>query len=199
VERNPDGLFLDLGCGLRKVVYENCLYLEVYPSICADLIVAPDCTYPIKSSVLDGVGCFAVLEHTRKPWLVVEEIARMLKPGGRVYVDWPFLQPVHGFPSHYYNATREGLRAIFQDNGFKIDTLATFPFQTPDYTINWILSKFMRDLSNSERREKLLAMTVRELIEEPPGGECWRKILSTLPDEMLSEFACGNSLIGTKV
>jgi len=74
LEANPDKNYMDIGCGLRSTVYENCLYVEVYPSVTADVVVAPDCFYPIKSNSLDGIGCFAVLEHVTKPWEVVVEI-----------------------------------------------------------------------------------------------------------------------------
>ena len=117
---NPDKFYMDLGCGFRDKTFHNCLYLEVYNSRTADLIVEPNCLYPIRSGSLDGIGCFAVLEHTRKPWQVVGEMRRMLKPGGMVFIDWPFLQPVHGYPSHFFNATREGLRSVFEDNGFDV-------------------------------------------------------------------------------
>ncbi|WP_231639372.1 class I SAM-dependent methyltransferase [Sphingomonas profundi] len=113
MEDNPDRRYIDIGCGRRNYSQPNCLYLEVYPSLSADIIMQPACTYPIRSGSLDGIGCFAVLEHVTEPWRVAEEFRRMLKPGGKLFVDWPFLQPVHGYPSHYYNATREGLRRMF--------------------------------------------------------------------------------------
>jgi SAM-dependent methyltransferase len=163
IASNPGKLYLDLGSGLRRQVFENCLYVEVYPSLTADLIVAPTCTYPIKSGSLDGVGSFAVLEHVRQPWVVVQEIHRMLKPGGRVYIDWPFLQPVHGFPSHYFNATREGLRTIFEDVGINISEVVTMPHQMPDYTVDWAFGKFIRGLPE-KHRDKIMAMTVEELL-----------------------------------
>jgi SAM-dependent methyltransferase len=197
VDHRPDLLYVDLGCGFRKLNRENCLYVEVYPSLTADLIVEPTCEYPIKSASVDGVGCFAVLEHTRKPWLVVSEICRILKPGGRVFIDWPFLVPIHGFPSHFFNATREGLRSAFSDNGIEIERLVTFPFQAPDHTISWILGKFYRDLPEA-KKELLGSMTVKQLAEMPPESDFWRHILDGLPDGMIAEFSSGNSLIGTK-
>ena len=153
LETNPDQLYLDIGCGFRNIVYPNCLYLEVYPSRTADILVAPTCLYPIKSSSLDGIGCFAVLEHTRKPWLVVQEIQRMLKPGGRAFIDWPFLQPVHGFPSHFFNATREGLCSLFEDSGFSIEYSGTGPHQTPAYTVQWILREMLAQLPEGCAKE----------------------------------------------
>ena len=196
IAANPDKRYLDLGCGFRSQLYPNCLYVEVYPSLTADVIVPPTCSYPLRSECFDGIGCFAVLEHVTEPWAVVAEIHRMLRPGGRCFIDWPFLQPVHGYPSHYYNATRHGLERIFADK-FDIEACRTEPFQTPDFTISWVLGKFVRELP-VKKQDLIKGMTVGDLIVQPPNGEFWRAILHGLPDQLVSEFACGNTLIATK-
>jgi SAM-dependent methyltransferase len=196
LEANPDKNYMDIGCGLRSRVYENCLYVEVYPSVTADVVVAPDCSYPIKSNSLDGIGCFAVLEHVTKPWEMVVEIERMLKPGGVCFVDWPFLQPLHGYPSHYFNATRQGLELLFSE-GFDILQLRTERSQTPDHAIQWLLGKFVRDLPE-KKRKMVMEMSLAAFLEAPPGGDFWANILDGLPDETISEFACGNTLIARK-
>jgi SAM-dependent methyltransferase len=195
---NPDRLYLDIGCGLRTQVSGNCLYLEVYPSRTADIVVEPSCEYPIKSSSIDGIGCFAVLEHTRKPWLVAQEIHRILKPGGKAFIDWPFLQPVHGYPSHYFNATREGLRSVFLDQGFDIERCETGAHQTPAYTVNWILREMLNRLPEGAAKQELRGMTIGELSAVDPRSEFWLRIMDQLPDAALSEFACGNWLLATK-
>jgi len=197
MQANPSNLYLDLGCGLRDKVLPNCLYLEVYPSLTADVIVGTDCTYPIRTGSLDGIGCFAVLEHTQKPWLVAEEMHRMLKPGGSIFVEWPFLQPLHGYPSHFFNATREGLRSVFSE-GFEVSMCTTLPSHGPDWTIDWVLGEFSRRLPE-EKRQRLLAMTVGDLLTHRAQSPFWQDLLQGLPDDVLSEFACGNSLIARKL
>lgn len=194
VASNPEKLFLDLGCGLRRRLFDNCLYLEVYPSITADLIVPPTCEYPIKDAMLDGIGCFSVLEHTRKPWLVVQEMRRMLKPGGKVWIDWPFLQPLHGYPSHFFNATREGVRSVFEDSGFIVNELGTGDHEAPDNTISWVLGGFIRALPEWER-ERLLEMRVGDLLARAPRTPFWQHLLSRVDDNVRSTFSCGNYLV----
>ena len=179
----PDELFLDLGCGYREITYDNCLYIEVYPSRSADLIVEPNCLYPIKSGSLRAIGCFAVLEHTRKPWLVVQEMQRMLKPGGQVFIDWPFLQPVHGYPSHFFNATREGLTSVFEDAGFATDMAYTGIHQTAAYTIQWILGRFAHHLKDPELRHEFAQMTVSDLVAMSQQDPLWWKFLNGLPPD----------------
>lgn len=198
IKANPDKLYMDLGCGRREEKFDNCLYLEVYPSVSADVVVEPDCLYPIRTGSLDGIGCFAVLEHCRKPWQVVAEMKRMLKPGGRVFIDWPFLQPVHGFPSHFFNATREGLRTVFADQGFEVDVCTTGAHETAAYTVRWVMGVFAHRLPEGPLRDEFESLTVKELVEMDVQGERWWRFLNALSPEAFSELACGNYLIGTK-
>lgn len=197
-DSNPSGLFVDIGAGLRQVMRKNVLYLEVYPSAIADLIVSPSSPYPIKDNSVDGVGCFAVLEHVRRPWEVILEIKRILKPGGKVFIDWPFLQPVHGYPSHYFNATRQGLISLFSDSGFFVEKAETYPFQGPDHTVTWILSRLVKSISDDAVRTKFQNMTGKDLIDAEVGNEFWLEVLGKIPSEGIEELACGNCLIGSK-
>ena len=197
VASNPDKHYLDLGCGLRQRVFDNCLYVEVYPSVTADLVVPATCVYPIADATFDGIGCFAVLEHTRKPWLVVQEIFRMLKPGGKVWIDWPFLQPIHGYPSHFFNATREGLTSIFEDSGFTVESAETMDHQGPDHTISWILNDFMQALPDSAR-ERFGKMSVADLLAQAPRTAFWQSFTGAIDDTARSTIACGNVLVASK-
>ena len=198
VDLNPNGLFLDIGSGLRKFIRNNVLYTEVYNSITADVVLSDQSyNYPFVSNSFDGVGCFAVLEHVRRPWELVKEIQRILKPGGKVFVDWPFLQPFHGYPSHYFNATSEGLRSIFQDNNFEISMVKSHSFQGPNHTITWILNEFFNSL-NFDLKKKILDMKLSKFIELKPNSPEWIEIISQIDEKSYDRIACGNCLIGKK-
>ena len=198
VARHPDRLFLDVGCGRRSRTYDNCLYLDVYPSPSADLVMAPACRYPIADGSLDGIGCFAVLEHVTEPWTAAAEFRRMLKPGGQVFIDYPFLVPVHGYPSHYYNATREGLRRLF-DTGFEDVSITTRDNQTPDHALSWQLNDLIRAIGDDGLRSEMLGMTVGDLAAQAPGSSFWTRITQALPDVTRSRLAAGNTLIARRM
>lgn len=70
---------------------------------------------PIKSGVLDGIVCNAVLEHCKHPWDVASEFRKALRPGGYLFAETPFLQPVHAYPADYFRFTVDGLRSLFCD------------------------------------------------------------------------------------
>lgn len=197
VRRHPDRLFLDVGCGRRSRTYDNCLYLDVYPSPSADLVMAPACRYPIADATLDGIGCFAVLEHVTEPWRAAAEFRRMLKPGGQVFIDYPFLVPVHGYPSHYYNATREGLRRLF-DEGFEEVAITTRDNQTPDHALMWQLNDLLAAITDEEVRATMLGMSVAQLAGEQAGSPFWARVMGALPEEARIRLAAGNTLIARR-
>ena len=194
---HPDGLYADIGAGLRDVIFENCLNVEVYPSLTTDVVIEPTGMLPFKTASLNGIGCFAVLEHVRQPWKMAADIARVVKPGGKVFIVWPFLQPTHGYPSHYYNATREGLRALFEPH-FQISTLTTRANDGPDFTVQWILSWLLGAIGDPALRAQFAAKTIGEISAELPQSPLWKSILKTLDDRTIEKLSCGNFLAGVR-
>lgn len=63
----------------------------------------------------DYVICTEVLEHTLQPFNAVNEIKRILKPGGCVFVSVPFNFRIHGPLPDCWRFTEHGLRALFGD------------------------------------------------------------------------------------
>ena len=72
---------------------------------------------PLADAAVDGVVVQAVLEHVLDPWRVAAEIHRVLRPGGLVYADTPFLQPVHEGPYDFTRFTESGHRWLFRGFG----------------------------------------------------------------------------------
>jgi uncharacterized protein YbaR (Trm112 family) len=70
---------------------------------------------PFLDNSLSVIASQAVLEHVPNPWLTVNEMYRVLKPGGYLYAEVPGVVPYHGFPAHYQNFTREGLKELFHE------------------------------------------------------------------------------------
>lgn len=61
----------------------------------------------------DVVYCTAVFEHLAMPWVVAEEIAKVLKVGGLVFVETHFSYSSHERPWHFFQFSDMGLRALF--------------------------------------------------------------------------------------
>jgi glycosyltransferase involved in cell wall biosynthesis/SAM-dependent methyltransferase len=71
-------------------------------------------TLPFADGAFDGVVCQAVLEHVADPARVVAEIHRVLKPGGLVYSEIPFMQQVHEGAYDFTRFTYNGHRRLFR-------------------------------------------------------------------------------------
>lgn len=63
----------------------------------------------------DLIFASAVFEHLHMPWIVAEEITKLLKIGGHVFVETHFSYIAHERPWNFYQFSDMGLRALFND------------------------------------------------------------------------------------
>lgn len=101
-------LALDLRAGDAKWDYSAL-------DLCGDLQ-----QIPLRSGSVDRILCMVVLEHTRNPRGVLEEFARVLKPGGLLQMVVPFLWEEHQAPHDYFRFTRYGARLLFDSLPFAV-------------------------------------------------------------------------------
>ena len=75
--------------------------------------VAADAEHlPFPDNLFQRVECDAVLEHVRNPDRVMEEIRRVVAPGGYVHLVTPFCHPFHEYPKDYRRFTLDGLKEM---------------------------------------------------------------------------------------
>jgi SAM-dependent methyltransferase len=86
-------------------------------------------TYRMKSEyeieapagTFDIVVSGQVIEHVRKPWLWLRELARVCKPGGLVLTVNPVSWPYHEAPIDCWRIYPEGMRALCEDAGLTVE------------------------------------------------------------------------------
>ncbi len=161
IDSSPDGFVLDCGAGSRGDYLPNVVNFEIvdYPS--TDVRGVAE-ALPFRDAVFDGVLCLNVLEHVKDPFQAARELARVMKPGARLYCVVPFLQPLHAYPHHYYNMTAEGLRNLFAGH-LEIERQEVPASGLPVWTLTWFLGRWVNGLP-PEAREQFMQMRVGELI-----------------------------------
>jgi len=114
---------IEPGEGFRRFAHEQ-LHLEIGGCVLAD--VPPQPRY-------DFVLLVHVLEHVNSPTRALQHIRRILKPGGRLYVEVPNLEAPHAAPrklfhyAHIYNFTQTALGTTARAGGFTVDEILSDP------------------------------------------------------------------------
>lgn len=165
INSNQNGIILDFGAGKRPTYYDNVLNFEIVPYQTTDVRGVGE-ELPFKSNSFDGIICIAVLEHVKDPFSCAKEIARVLKPGGKLICSVPFLQPLHGYPHHYYNMTHQGLKNLFEDS-LSIEEIFVPKSTLPIWSLTWILKSWSEGLIDSTIKKDFLNMKVGDLINSP--------------------------------
>ncbi|TSC80451.1 MAG: type 11 methyltransferase [Candidatus Peregrinibacteria bacterium Gr01-1014_25] len=108
-----DALVLNVGSGVHRYT-TTMVNLDMYPYSGVD-VVADATALPFPDNTFDGALCECLLEHVTRPELVVREILRVLKPGGRVYITVPFVYAFHACPHDYYRWSIMGVRELCRE------------------------------------------------------------------------------------
>jgi SAM-dependent methyltransferase len=124
------GTVLDIGAGDQWIAArlpDTARYVALdYPATGRDMYAAtPDvfadaAALPLPDASMDGVVCLEVLEHVPDPARVIQEIARVLKPGACAWLSMPFLYPVHDAPFDFQRYTEHGLRRDIARAGLEL-------------------------------------------------------------------------------
>ncbi len=73
---------------------------------------------PFADASFDSLMSTQVLEHVLDPRLALVNMARVLKPGGRIVLTAPGTWPAHEVPYDFTRFTRWGLETMFEAAGF---------------------------------------------------------------------------------
>lgn len=194
IEEFESGMVLDCGAGLRNEYLSNVINYEIVPYSTTDILGVAE-ELPFKDESIDAVLSLNVLEHVKDPFLSAKEISRVLKKDGKLYVVVPHLQPVHGYPNHYYNMTSEGLKNLF-DKDLKINDQKVIASGLPIFTLNWIISSWANGLEGRDR-QNFLSLKLEEFLK-PPVELIEKDFVKKLNENKNFELASTTALWATK-
>lgn len=161
----------------------NIIALDIYRSANVQLI-ADAHAIPLCDNAVDAVVIQAVLEHVLEPQTVVDEIWRVLRPGGIVYAETPFLQQVHEGPYDFMRFTESGHRYLFR----RFSLLQSGVSGGPGTQLLWSIDYFFRSLFRSRVAGKLFK-----------AGFAWLRLFDPLMRrDHASDTASGTYFLGRK-
>jgi SAM-dependent methyltransferase len=122
----------------------------------------------------DIVISLAVFEHLAMPWLVAEEITKLLKPGGLVLVETHFSFAEHELPWHFFQFNKNALEVLFNpglgyelvDSGMDNPMVGRYAFDAPDHLRG-------QPIPNLYAHSSIIARKVRS-VSFPSGTDIWR-------------------------
>lgn len=110
---------LDAGCGFKpwrsffdsKTEYVGIDYSVEWST--PDSLASVD-KLPFPDDTFDAVICSEVIEHTRHPEACLQELRRVCKAGGLLYISTPFAFPEHGVPYDFQRPTQYFYKSVFE-------------------------------------------------------------------------------------
>jgi SAM-dependent methyltransferase len=125
---NISGNLLDIGCGSKP--YQSILSIHSHTGMEIDSEIARQkgiadifydgVTFPFPENSFDSALCNQVLEHVFNPDIFLSEIARILKPDGKLLLTVPFVWDEHEQPYDFARYSSFGVIALLEKNGFKV-------------------------------------------------------------------------------
>lgn len=134
IEAHAAGRLLDLGCGrvpfyqLYAPRVDDCVCVDwehsLHDGSHVDLTADLGRPLPLPSAGFDTILLTEVLEHVPHPEILWAEIARLLRPGGKLILTVPFLYWIHESPHDHFRYTGHRLALFCREHGLEVLHLA---------------------------------------------------------------------------
>lgn len=141
------GRVLDVGGG-RAASYAHLLRsdpaittsVNIDPDIRPTVVTDLDRRLPFASGSFDTVISYNTLEHLADDQSTLEEMVRVLRPGGRLHVLVPFLYRVHGHPHDFHRHTAHGWNRMLRKAGVPDELQRIRPLVWDPFATAWAIA-----------------------------------------------------------
>lgn len=165
LEIKAAALVLVVGCGCQRQWLDHRLGSSSSIQIVyTDIDIAADVDLfcdghdlPFVDDVFDAVVTTAVLEHVMYPERVAAEIIRVLKVGGLLYSELPFMQQVHEGAYDFTRYTMSGHRRLFN----RISEIESGMVAGPGTVLVWSIEHFVIAFIGRSRLRNIAKAIIR--------------------------------------
>lgn len=142
---SKDAIIIDIGSQSAKL-RDDVINFDLTPFQNVNL-VGNALRIPIADNAVDGVINTGVLEHVEDIEQVLREIYRILKPGGILYIEIPFMQGFHPDPTDFQRLTYQGLQRALKDFLIEEMEVSSGPYSN----LSWAIRETIAAASATER------------------------------------------------
>lgn len=150
LEIGPDGF----PSSYQQAIHDSSVLwdtIDIYDSDLLTFQAASEYMFPIPNNQYDVVISGQVIEHVSKIWLWMQEVARVVKPGGLVITINPVSWPYHDYPIDCWRIYPDGMRALYEHAGLDVLVSQWESLETPTYR-----KKPGRSLHTRSRRSQII-------------------------------------------
>jgi len=198
------GRLLDFGCGSKP--YKNLLDVKEYIGLDIEEsghshkneqvdVYYDGKTIPFDDNNFDSVFSSEVLEHIFNLEQILNELHRVIKPGGYMLITLPFIWEEHEIPYDFARYTSFGITHLLKNSGFEIITIE----KTTNYveTIFQTWNAYVRRFVFPSNRLLKVCMTPIFIAPITILGILFSKILPDNKDFYLSNIIIARKATGT--
>ena len=116
--QNEDSFILNIGSGQDRIV-PNVKNLDIIPGPSVDYVGSAE-SIPLDDETVDLIVTQEAFEHIQNPDKAINECFRVLRRGGVIYFQVPFIIGYHPGPTDFIRFTKEGVEEFLTRAGFSI-------------------------------------------------------------------------------
>ena len=119
--QNEDSFILNIGSGQDRIV-PNVKNLDIIPGPSVDYVGSAE-SIPLDDETVDLIVTQEAFEHIQNPDKAINECFRVLRRGGVIYFQVPFIIGYHPGPTDFIRFTKEGVEEFLTRAGFSIEQM----------------------------------------------------------------------------